>query len=480
MIDGISYLAVIVALLRMNVKARPPRVSERKIWHEMREGFRYSFHSGADSRDFVAAGAGQHFRLAVQCVDAGVRQEYLARQRGNLRLAAGGLRRRGAARRTVSGLASTVIGLGRVIAISCGVFAVSMIGFAFSTVLWLSMMLTFTASFGMMVQMAASNTILQTIVEDEMRARVMSFYTVDRVGNDPGRQLVVLGVGGRDRRSVYCGAWAAGCRLLGAIYFVLRLPQVANRRPADARKSRVSAAVGRRPPSGHATSRRSGVTAATALVCSVNRPPCRFGVCKSMDMPNRMCLNATDLRRIAYSSEIAANHENPMNQHDLIVIGSGPGGYTAAIRAAQLGLNVACIERESRLGGTCLRIGCIPSKALLESTHRLHEAQHSLAEHGIRAAGVEFDLSVMLRRKEQIVGMLTKGVDGLFKKNKVTRYLGQARLAGAGPSADRSGRRHQRNLRPAHSHRHRQQAGHAARHQVRWQPRRHQHRGAFL
>jgi dihydrolipoamide dehydrogenase len=121
-----------------------------------------------------------------------------------------------------------------------------------------------------------------------------------------------------------------------------------------------------------------------------------------------------------------------MQQHDLIVIGSGPGGYTAAIRAAQLGLNVACIERESRLGGTCLRIGCIPSKALLESTHRLYEAQHSLAEHGIRAAGVEFDLSVMLRRKEQIVTTLTKGVEGLFKKNKVTRYLGQARFNGAG------------------------------------------------
>lgn len=121
-----------------------------------------------------------------------------------------------------------------------------------------------------------------------------------------------------------------------------------------------------------------------------------------------------------------------MNQHDLIVVGAGPGGYTAAIRAAQLGLNVACVERESRLGGTCLRIGCIPSKALLESTHRLHEAQHSLAEHGIRAAGIEFDLATMLRRKEQIVATLTKGVDGLFKKNKVTRYLGQARFTGAG------------------------------------------------
>ena len=72
-----------------------------------------------------------------------------------------------------------------------------------------------------------------------------------------------------------------------------------------------------------------------------------------------------------------------MNQHDLIVIGGGPGGYTAAIRAAQLGLNAACIEREPHLGGTCLRIGCIPSKALLESTERFHEARHALAEHGV-------------------------------------------------------------------------------------------------
>ena len=92
-----------------------------------------------------------------------------------------------------------------------------MIGFAFSTILWLSMILTFTASFGMMVQMAASNTILQTIVEDEMRARVMSFYTVDRAGNDPGRKLVVLGVGGRDRRSVYCGVGRWGVLARGHI-----------------------------------------------------------------------------------------------------------------------------------------------------------------------------------------------------------------------------------------------------------------------
>jgi dihydrolipoamide dehydrogenase len=121
-----------------------------------------------------------------------------------------------------------------------------------------------------------------------------------------------------------------------------------------------------------------------------------------------------------------------MNQHDLIVIGSGPGGYVAAIRAAQLGLNVACVEREPLLGGTCLRMGCIPSKALLESSEHYAAARGSLAEHGVKVAGVALDLPAMLRRKDQIVALLTKGVDSLFKKNKVMRYTGHARLAGPG------------------------------------------------
>src|SRR5262245_19657223 len=101
-----------------------------------------------------------------------------------------------------------------------------------------------------------------------------------------------------------------------------------------------------------------------------------------------------------------------MTQHDLIVIGGGPGGYIAAIRAAQLGLNVACIEKESRLGGTCLRVGCIPSKALLESSEKFAESKHTLAQHGVKVSGVELDLPTLLRRKEQIVEMLCKGVDG--------------------------------------------------------------------
>src|SRR5262245_36255250 len=89
--------------------------------------------------------------------------------------------------------------------------------------------------------------------------------------------------------------------------------------------------------------------------------------------------------------------------HDLVVIGAGPGGYVAAIRAAQLGMNVACIEKENLLGGTCLRIGCIPSKALLESSELYLEAKDKLAEHGIKCGGLEFDLAAMFKRKDKVV-----------------------------------------------------------------------------
>lgn len=121
-----------------------------------------------------------------------------------------------------------------------------------------------------------------------------------------------------------------------------------------------------------------------------------------------------------------------MPEHDLVVIGAGPGGYVAAIRAAQLGLNVACVEKESALGGTCLRIGCIPSKALLESSELFAEAKSKFAAHGLKFSGLELDLAAMLKRKDQVVSMLTKGIDGLFKKNKITRYLGTGRIAGPG------------------------------------------------
>jgi len=121
-----------------------------------------------------------------------------------------------------------------------------------------------------------------------------------------------------------------------------------------------------------------------------------------------------------------------MPDFDLIVIGAGPGGYVAAIRAAQLGLTTACIEKEPALGGTCLRIGCIPSKALLESSELFAKAAHGFAAHGIQTGGVTLDLPAMLRRKDQVVTMLTKGVEGLLKKNKVTRLTGHARFTAPG------------------------------------------------
>lgn len=119
-------------------------------------------------------------------------------------------------------------------------------------------------------------------------------------------------------------------------------------------------------------------------------------------------------------------------KHDLVVIGAGPGGYVAAIRAAQLGLNVGCIERDARLGGTCLRVGCIPSKALLESSERYIETKEGLKEYGVQVGAVEYSLPTMLKRKDKIVTDLTKGVEFLFKKNKITRYQGSACIAGAG------------------------------------------------
>lgn len=118
-----------------------------------------------------------------------------------------------------------------------------------------------------------------------------------------------------------------------------------------------------------------------------------------------------------------------MNRHQLVIIGGGPAGYVAAIRAAQLGLEVACIEKEPALGGTCLRVGCIPSKALLEASHQYHRA-HKGELIGTKLSKVSLDLAAMLAHKDRVVKANTDGVDFLFKKNKVTRYLGHARLLG--------------------------------------------------
>ena len=121
-----------------------------------------------------------------------------------------------------------------------------------------------------------------------------------------------------------------------------------------------------------------------------------------------------------------------MSEFDVVIIGAGPGGYVAAIRAAQLGLEVASVEREPTLGGTCVRIGCIPSKALLESSERYLEAKSHLAEHGVKVGSVELDLAAMHARKDAVVKANTDGVAYLFKKHKIERVQGSGRLGGPG------------------------------------------------
>jgi dihydrolipoamide dehydrogenase len=119
-------------------------------------------------------------------------------------------------------------------------------------------------------------------------------------------------------------------------------------------------------------------------------------------------------------------------EYDLVVIGAGPGGYVAAIRAAQLGLKTACIDKRPVLGGACLNVGCIPSKVLLHSSEKYVEATKGLAEHGIQTSGVELDLAAMMARKEKVVADLTKGIDFLLKKNKVERFVGVGSVKAVG------------------------------------------------
>lgn len=119
-----------------------------------------------------------------------------------------------------------------------------------------------------------------------------------------------------------------------------------------------------------------------------------------------------------------------MSQYDVVVIGGGPGGYVAAIRAAQLGLNVACVEKRGTLGGTCLNVGCIPSKALLHSSELYAEAAGHFSDHGIKVSP-KLDLGTMVKRKDKVVTDLTKGIEGLFKKNKVTYVKGHGELTDA-------------------------------------------------
>lgn len=118
-------------------------------------------------------------------------------------------------------------------------------------------------------------------------------------------------------------------------------------------------------------------------------------------------------------------------EYDLCVIGGGPGGYVAAIKAAQLGLKTVCVERRGTLGGTCLNVGCIPSKSLLHNSHYYHLAKHDMADRGINVSGVSLDLTKMMAQKADAVKKLTGGIEMLFKKNKVDYVKGHASLAGA-------------------------------------------------
>lgn len=117
-----------------------------------------------------------------------------------------------------------------------------------------------------------------------------------------------------------------------------------------------------------------------------------------------------------------------MSSYDLVVIGSGPAGYVAAIKASQMGLKTACIEKETPLGGTCLNIGCIPSKALLDSSEHFYQANHHFKNHGIIVDKIRMDIAQMMKRKEDVVSKLTGGISFLFKKYKVERFTGFGKI----------------------------------------------------
>ncbi len=137
-------------------------------------------------------------------------------------------------------------------------------------------------------------------------------------------------------------------------------------------------------------------------------------------------------------------------RYDLIVIGAGPGGYVCAIRAAQLGMKVACVDKRGSLGGTCLNIGCIPSKALLDSSEHFAFTRAGLARHGVQVADVKLDLGAMMKRKDKVVKGLTDGVAFLFKKNKITPIQGTARLGSPGQVHVKGAKEEAQTLESAH------------------------------
>jgi dihydrolipoamide dehydrogenase len=146
-----------------------------------------------------------------------------------------------------------------------------------------------------------------------------------------------------------------------------------------------------------------------------------------------------------------------MSDFDVIVIGGGPGGYVAAIRCAQLGMKTACVDAytnekgQASLGGVCLNVGCIPSKALLDTTHHYHRAQHEFATHGIKTKGLSIDVKAMMARKQKVVDTLTGGISMLFLKHKITwlkgygTLLGDNRVSVSAPSGDSDTQEYQAN-----------------------------------
>ncbi|MGE3759284.1 MAG: FAD-dependent oxidoreductase, partial [Pseudobdellovibrionaceae bacterium] len=132
----------------------------------------------------------------------------------------------------------------------------------------------------------------------------------------------------------------------------------------------------------------------------------------------------TRYNTVARRGSLMANFE----VFDLVVIGGGPAGYVGSIRAAQIGMKVACIELRDRLGGTCLNVGCIPSKALLDATEHYHHSKYSLANFGIRISDVSFEMNGLMKHKDTVVKGLAEGIDFLFRKNKITRIRGKGRV----------------------------------------------------
>lgn len=133
---------------------------------------------------------------------------------------------------------------------------------------------------------------------------------------------------------------------------------------------------------------------------------------------------------VSYSRAFSNTSAKLGDQYDVVVVGGGPGGYVAAIKAAQLGLKTACVEMRGRLGGTCLNVGCIPSKALLQSTHHYHDAKTHFADHGIVLGDVSMDIDKMQQSKASTVQGLTGGIEHLLKKYKVDYFKGKGKLSG--------------------------------------------------